>query len=199
MQIKDNKDMIPRSVFYASKLLSEQIYGAKTYTYLKNVVVISLLNYIMFKDTNEYHNIYNLREIKTGKKLTEIIEFHYIELPKFEKFSINNTKLTGWLDFINGQDKEKINMAIKSNKIVKYAYTKYQYLEGDAELKRLEEIQLIQRLDDNSAIERATKQGIDNTKIDVVKSMAQNNIDIKTIIAVTKLTEHEILKILKEF
>ena len=121
-------------------------------------------------------------------------------------------------------------MAVKSNKIVKDAYTKYKYLEGDAEIKRVEEMRLIQTLDENSAIERATKDGIDKgiekgieqgiekgieqgiekgieqgiekgvelNQINILKNMFKNNIDIKTMIAITNLSEVEILKIKKE-
>ena len=195
MQIKDNKDMIPRTIFYASKLMSEQLYTEKTYSALKKVVVISILDYYLFKESKQYHNIFYLKEKNNNSVLSDLVTFHYIELPKFEKENNIDTKLSEWLNFINGKDKEKISMAIKNNVVIAKAQEKYKYLEGDAELKRIEEIKLIQKLDDNSAIERATEEGKIKKQIEVVKNMLNSNIDIEVIKIATKLPEEEIIKI----
>ena len=208
MQIKDQKDMIQRSVFYSSKLMSEQIYTAKTYLDIKRVIMINILDYNIFKESKEYHNVFVLKNNKSNDLLTNLLEYHFIELPKFEKSkdsNENDIKLSQWLNFINGRERGKVKMAIKENNNVAKAQQKYEYLTGDEELKRIEEITLFTNLDKNTQIARAKQEGIQegiqegaqSTKKDLIKNMLANKMDIELIMKVVNLTKEEILKIAK--
>ena len=139
MQVNDNKDIEKRTVFYAGKLMSEQLALGENYSEMKDIIMINILDY-EFIDLPEYHT----ETITVAKKhreheIVKSIKYHFIELPKFRRAhpDINN-KLEQWLTFIDGMNEEMIQMVVKKNKKIKKASEELEYLSGDAELKRLE-------------------------------------------------------------
>ncbi|MEG1989574.1 MAG: hypothetical protein RR136_01080 [Clostridia bacterium] len=93
------------------------------------------------------------------------------------------------------------------NKEIKEAVDKCKYLTGDDSIKRLATVQLLKKLDYNSAIEHAhndgtkegieegTKKGMEEEKINIAKKMKEINISINEISKVTGLSIDEINKI----
>ncbi|MEG2234823.1 MAG: PD-(D/E)XK nuclease family transposase [Clostridia bacterium] len=45
MQVINKGDMVPRSIFYASKIMSEQLAKGLSYNTLKKVIMINILDY----------------------------------------------------------------------------------------------------------------------------------------------------------
>ncbi|MEG1705037.1 MAG: Rpn family recombination-promoting nuclease/putative transposase [Clostridia bacterium] len=90
MQVIDNKDMIQRSVFYSSKLMTEQLATSESYQKLKKVVMINILNYSLLPEEYECYNKGILVLDKHREYiLTDLIEYHFIELNKFRKIKHN--------------------------------------------------------------------------------------------------------------
>ena len=139
MQVNDNKDIEKRTIFYAGKLMSEQLELGEKYYQIKDIIMINILDY-EFIDLPEYHT----EAITVARKhreyeMVQSLRYHFIELPKFRRAHPDlNNKLEQWLAFIDGINKEMVEMAIKKNKEIKKASEELEYLSGDAELRRLE-------------------------------------------------------------
>ena len=92
-----------------------------------------------------------------------------------------------------------LEMAEKENKTIKEAKENYEVLTGDAELKRLAEIRLMSALEEQSALDTAREEGIkegaEQKKIEIVKNMLKEGLELKTISRLTNLTIEEIEKI----
>ena len=128
MQVNDNKNIEKRTVFYAGKLMSEQLALGENYSEMKDIIMINILDY-EFIDLPEYHT----EAITVAKKhrdyeMVQSIRYHFIELPKFRRAHPDlNNKLEQWLTFIDGINEELIQMAVKKNKEIQEIY-RYLYL-----------------------------------------------------------------------
>ena len=70
-----------KCVYKWSKMYTSQIKPGDTYDKLKKCVTINILD---FKCTplKQLYSSYHLTEDKTGYRLTDIIEVHFLEIPK---------------------------------------------------------------------------------------------------------------------
>ena len=114
MQVKDNKDMEKRSVYNWSKLYLHELKRGYPYDALPKTIVIIISGYTVFKDIENYHTKWRLREeTLRDKVLTDSEEIHFIEIPKFINKDIKNPKkLDFWLWFLDNTKKEMVKMGV---------------------------------------------------------------------------------------
>ena len=95
--------MDKRTLFYWSRIYSRSIVKGEDYSNLNKVITINILdfNYI---ELEKYHTTFTLRESdNTEYKLTDVLELHFIEMPKFKKIGNKNLeedKLQRWMMFL---------------------------------------------------------------------------------------------------
>jgi len=70
-----------------------------------------------------------------------------------------SVELNQWLAFIDMERGDLLDMAKKENKEIKEAVEEYEVLTGDEEIKRLAEIRLMSKLEENSALATARAKG----------------------------------------
>ena len=101
IQLKNEYDMIQRSLYYWSKIYEEQIQEGDSYSNLNRTVCINILNYNYLKN-DRFHNIYRLKEIETNEELTDIEEIHFIEIPKLRELNLNDEAdmLDVWIEVL---------------------------------------------------------------------------------------------------
>lgn len=63
IQVKNEYNMIKRSLYYWSKMYEEDLKEGQNYNTLKRTVCINLLNF-KYLDDNRYHNGYRLKEMR---------------------------------------------------------------------------------------------------------------------------------------
>lgn len=202
MQVKDYHNTVDRSVFYESGIFHENLNKNEDYLQIPKAIGIWILNYDIF-NSGPFHEIARLKRDYENIVLTDKIEIHYIQLPKFKKKCkrISN-KLEEWLSFISCNNLEEISMI--ENEYVKKAEEELEYLSGDAAERRLAELREKAIRDEAAAMAGATRRGIEHglkqgrkegqelEKIQIAKKMLEKNIDINTIIEVTGLTKEKI-------
>lgn len=82
IQFTNKYDMIKRSIYYWSGVYRSQLQRKMGYRELNSVIAINLLNFSMFDQTEQFHTTYHLYEDVEKFKLTDLMEFHFIEIPK---------------------------------------------------------------------------------------------------------------------
>lgn len=95
--------MIKRSIFYASKLISASLNSGDDYRQLKNFIMINLLSYRLFQD-NRCHRVAKLVDVQTHQVMSETLEIHFLELPKYE-ISTKDLEKT-WISFLKDPNNE---------------------------------------------------------------------------------------------
>lgn len=216
MQVKDNKNIEKRTTFYASKKIVEQLEPRQNYEELKKVIVIAILDYNL-TDLPDYF-IETERIIKGhyGYGLNNEVKYYYIELEKFRKQEPDmSNELNQWLAFIDMERGDLLEMAKKENKEIEEAVEKYEELTGKDEIKRLAELRLMSKLEENSALatarakgteeglrqgrEEAIRQGKEEgekqTLIEIAQKMKNKDYTLDEIIEFTGLSEEEVKKL----
>ena len=99
-----------RSLFYLSKMYTEDLKVGENYAKLKKCINISILDFNL-KDDEEYHTVYRLRDEK-GNEFSDVFEVHIIELRKKLK---GNTKVDDWIRLYNAKTEEDLDMIQTEN------------------------------------------------------------------------------------
>ncbi len=201
MQIVNQQNMEKRTLFYWSKLYTQGIHEGELFYKLKKTITINLLDFHYF-DTKQYHTKWHIVEdIEKDKRLTDVLEIHFIELPKFIE---TNTNVEGrkeeWLYFIDNSKREMVNMAVQKNKVIEKAKEELDYLTGDEETKRMAELREKGIRDYNSGMAYAKEQGLkeglqqgeQKTKIEVAKEMLKKGMNLELVCEITKLSIEEV-------
>jgi predicted transposase/invertase (TIGR01784 family) len=85
MQMVATASLTPRLLYYWSKIYSQQLTEGRNYNVLRPTISICFVNGKMFTDRKDYLTRFRLLDDKARVCLTNHIEFHLIELPKFGK------------------------------------------------------------------------------------------------------------------
>ena len=87
-----------RTLFYWSKLYVEQIHEGEEYGLLRPTISVCFLNDRLFPTIGDYHTRFRLMERDHGVVLTDDLQIHFFELPKFgTPVSDLSTALDRWL------------------------------------------------------------------------------------------------------
>lgn len=110
MQIKDEGDYKDRSMYYLSKLYSNQLKSGDGYGKLNQCISINVLNFILFDEWSDFHSSFRMREDKRNSVLTDNFIAHYFELKKIGKNFDKNNKQELWLRLINAETEDELDM-----------------------------------------------------------------------------------------
>ncbi len=105
MQMLALAALCPRALYYWAKSYAEQLSAGADYTRLRRTISICFVNGVVFRDWPDYHTCFQLLDPSGELCLTEDLEIHIIELPKFRKALDELTMpLDFWLYFFkNGE------------------------------------------------------------------------------------------------
>ncbi|XZM80656.1 Rpn family recombination-promoting nuclease/putative transposase (plasmid) [Clostridium perfringens] len=210
IQVKNEYNMIQRTLYYWSKMYSEQIQNRDNYSNLERTVCINILNFKYLKN-DKYHNAYRLKEITSNEELTDLQEIHFIELPKFNEIGnkeyVENVEkmdaLEKWLEFLVEPESNTVRQLELRNEEIKLAKSELYRLSMDS--KEIEQYNMREKAiyDRISALENAEAKGKKEgklegkleSKLEVVKESLSQGLEISLISKITGLSEEEILKI----
>ncbi|MGM1021203.1 MAG: Rpn family recombination-promoting nuclease/putative transposase [Bacillota bacterium] len=200
MQLFNKYDTEKRTLFYWSKQYSGQLQEGQPYSQLKRCVTINILDYALLRN-NQYHNVFHLREDRTGISLIDDIEIHFLELPKLDEqaVSIEEGGLVNWLLFLKGADQSKWEVLTMNEPVLKKAMDTLEFLSQDLEARRQYEDRQKYLHDEASmyeAAEFAAKRATAEAKKEVARKLLALGVELSVIAKASGLTEDEI-KVLK--
>jgi predicted transposase/invertase (TIGR01784 family) len=205
VQINNHKNMDKRTLFYWGKLFLEGIKQGEDYLKLAKVITVNILDF-NFLPIPKFHSIYHLWEDGAENYLlTDLIEIHFIELPKFKLFGpkdLRGIPLHRWLKFFDKKiTEEELKELTEMDSAIKRAEKKLEYISSD------EDALALYRAREDSVHERANliytgkmegiEIGIEERTIQIAKNMIAENTPLDYIAKVTGLSIEE-LKALQE-
>ena len=212
IQLKNEYNMIQRSLYYWSKLYEEQLGDGDRYDKLCRTVCINILDFKYLKN-DRFHNGYRLKEIETNEELTDLEEIHFIEIPKLKKLNSEEEvvdMLEAWVEFLRDPESEVVRKLEMSNSEIREAKDKLYKLSMDEKERELyflreksikDEISALANAEEKGiqiGIEQGIKQGIQREKIETVLRLKSLGLNIEQIAKGTCITETEVEKIIKE-
>ena len=206
IQVKNEYNMIKRSLYYWSKMYEGQLTKGQDYDTLSRTICINILDFKYLKNDN-FHNCYRLKEKTTNEELTDVMELHFIEIPKLRK--LENTEdisdmLEAWITFIESPTSELIDKLEMSSDEIKEAKEELVRLSGNDKERERYEKRFESLLEQNSLLANAERKGLQKGIqkgiqkgrkegiIEIAKNAIDNNLDDNTIQIITGLSLEEI-------
>ena len=176
MQVKDYDNTIDRSIFYETSLFHESLESGQDYIEMSRTISIWITKFDIFEE-GPFHETARLKRDYENIVLTDKMEIHYIQLPKFKKKCkrISNA-LEQWLTFILNENVEAIRMI--DNKYIQKAEDEFEYLTGDAAERRLAELREKAIRDEVAGLKSAERKGMEKGMEKGIKQTAKYNIPI---------------------
>ena len=208
MQCKKTKDIINRTVYYASKLFTKDLKENDDYNNSK-VISIWIFGENVTDRTDPINEAYMTLQ-KTNNEDYEILTDHlriiYLELNKYKITKDNiDDKLTKWVDFLtNPIDLEKSTF---EDEDIEKARKKLEFISSDdkerASLEAIKEGLFDQyssfNIGKKEGIEEGLKEGLKegekNKSIEIAKNMLKDDVDINIISKYSGLNIEEINKL----
>ena len=162
IQLKNEYNMIQRSLYYWSKLYEEQLSEGDRYDKLSRTVCINILDFKYLKN-DRFHNGYRLKEIETNEELTDLQEIHFIEIPKLRRFESTEEivdLLEGWVEFLRDPESEVIRKLEMSNKEIREAKDELYRLSRNSKERELYYLREKSLRDEISALANAKEKGL---------------------------------------
>lgn len=196
IQIVPTDYMPERTLFYWSKLYNGQIKSGETYDKLKKCVTINIVDFVC-NPLKKLHTSYHVIEDETGYRLTDVLEVHFLELPKLLKEDIEkdeNDPIVEWMEFLDGRSKGVMEMLAKKNVNIKKAYDLLQVISQDDNARMAYEARETEIRDQMTRIKSAEER----SKMEIATNLLKLGVSIDIIIKATGLSEEKIIQIKKE-
>ena len=201
IQVKNEYNMIKRSLYYWSKMYEGQLTKGQDYDTLSRTICINILDFKYLKNDN-FHNCYRLKEKNTNEELTDVMELHFIEIPKLRKLENSediSDMLEAWITFIESPTSELIDKLEMSSDEIKEAKEELLRLSGNDKERERYEKRFESLLEQNSllanaerkGLEKGLQRGIKEGRLEIAKNLL-DILDDKTISNKTGLSLEEI-------
>ena len=206
VQIDPIKAMPVRTLFYWSWLYRRLVRG-DDYTKLKRTVSIDVLAFNLFPEdeTPDYHNCFAILNKKYPKHmLTDHLELHFVELPKWETNRPKNWKdmsrLDKWLAYFSSKtpDEEMEEIAMSDSMIQEALNAENAFMLDPAMLSAYdaaEEARRDQAARDSYLLDEGIKKGMRQGKEEVVVELLRAHQPIELIVRCSNFSEAEVLAV----
>ena len=201
IQVKSIPDMISRTVYQHSKMITEQMSSGMNWSVIKKTVSIIITDYDLITsdgsdndsggEIKKYHNKFRYRT-EDGIEYTDLSEINILELSKLPA-NEDSTELWWWMKFMKTDDGEVLNMIAERSPTMRKAVGVLKELSADERTRMLYEARETARRDEESRLSGAIR----DTKNEIASNLISIGMDDAAIVKSTGLTEREI-ELLKE-
>lgn len=225
IQFTDKYDMVKRSMYYWAGVYRSQMQRKMGYRELRPVIAINLLNFSMFKQTERFHTTYHLYEDEEKFKLTNMMEFHFIEMSKLiqdwkdEKLNPWNDVLARWLLLLGIVDHRKgkiyddifkeLEEIAMNDEVLHAAFQNWEVLSATPEEMLAYEVRLKRVLDEEAAVreaelriqeaelraQEAEQLGKQKANEETARLLITDGFDIDAVVRLSRLTEEQVIQI----
>jgi len=164
MQVLPEDWFAKRSLYYWSRLYSEQLQEGKHYRDLTKTICINILNFSQLYDEPSYHNVYKVRNVVSNSELLDEFELHFIELRKYDESLADSLKtaLDRWVNFLKlagVYDSETMPEELKASPPVRKAMNLLERLSATKEERAIYDDRLKWIRDVESSLETMERRG----------------------------------------
>lgn len=183
IQVRNYPDYRDRTLFYWSKLYTSELKEGDEYGELKKAIAVNIINFNMF-DGEDYHTEVQTTIKETGEVFSDKFSIHFFELKKVGKKVDPNNRKALWLQFINAESEEELEMIKNTDvPIMKDAVRVIYDMSDDTKIKEIARLREKAMHDEASALGNARREGAE----EVINKMRKSG-----------MTEEQIRQILSE-
>ncbi|MDR2900385.1 MAG: Rpn family recombination-promoting nuclease/putative transposase [Treponema sp.] len=158
IQLQVAKELKKRILFYASKLITEQIGSREKYNEIQNVISIIITDKTLISDSKKYFHHFTFYDHEANIEFSDLVEINTIELDKLPK-NVDGSQLYDWAKFINATNEEELAMIAERNPQIKEAVVKLRRLSADEQTRWEYEMREKIRMDKDMFEREAREEG----------------------------------------
>ena len=161
IQILPTEFMPERTLFYWAKMYVSQVKAGDIYDQLKKCITINIVDF-RCTPLKQAHSCYHLTEDRQGHRLTDVLEVHFLELPKLFEKEIpieENDVIAQWMLFIDGRSKEVMEMLAEKNTDIGNAYNLLKIISKDEKARMAYEAREAELMDQRTRVRSALAKG----------------------------------------
>ncbi|MBL0385307.1 PD-(D/E)XK nuclease family transposase [Tumebacillus sp. ITR2] len=202
IQLANKYDMEKRTLYYWSCLYNDQMSKGMPYTQLDKTITINILNYRFLKETDRFHTTFHLYEDRQKFLLTDIMEVHFLELPKLmakwdqQEVNPHEEDVVRWLLLLEADDRTDIRKELEEiameDPVMKQAFEKWEELSRDP--KKLVEYRMRQKaiLDAHALEKEAEIRGSKRKQTEIAERLLKMGMALEQIVEATGLSLKEV-------
>jgi predicted transposase/invertase (TIGR01784 family) len=118
LQVKKKTNLKSRIMYYAGRLLGDQLKWGIEYEKLQQVVSICICDHVLLEEEDAYVNKYELRNDK-GRRFTDLLKVVILELPKLTERE--DEAVWPWMQFFKCKKQEEFEMLARKHPELKEA------------------------------------------------------------------------------
>ena len=153
MQILEQDDFPERVAYYNAKMLVTQLKSGNDYKFQKTISIV-ISDFEIVENSPKCHHKFQLNDVETGVKFTDVIEINTLELGKIPTQDESKTKYD-WLRFLKAEREEEFDMLAEKNPVIKKAVVELKRLSQSEEAQRLYDARQKAIWDENSRLRTA--------------------------------------------
>jgi predicted transposase/invertase (TIGR01784 family) len=174
VQVRRYKLMLPRLVFYHSMMTTDQMKAGFNYDRIRPAITVVITNYLLRPDEEDYLNIYELQNRKTGRLFTDLQKYVTVELPKLPEADDGHP---AWpqLQFLKSRAKEDMELLAKKHPEMRSVVADYQRMTLLERFRKRAEAREKERRDAWAALEYAKDEGRDEVRSEMGKVIEEKD------------------------
>ena len=159
IQVNDEGDYPDRSLYYWAREYSSALGEGKEYSELPRTIVVSILAFELFDDSEEFHSEFRALEVKRHTQLSDKMSLHYFELPKLPKEISADDEQRLWLLLFKAETEEELKkIEALGVPVMKQAIKAYRHVSATNEFKELERLRFLAKSNEASALGHARRE-----------------------------------------
>jgi predicted transposase/invertase (TIGR01784 family) len=209
IQLRNTQEIVKRSLYYWSKLYTSQLEQGMPYRSLRKTIAINLLDFDLFPQYDDMHTVGQFWSQQHKEVLLEDLEIHFIEIPKLlqqwreEKINPWENEFARWLLLLPAHEDEHLthtleDIAMKQDPMLQKAIHKWENMSQSSSFRLAYEAREKVLFDEQAKLAHAREVGIEEGKIQLIRGMHKNGMDIEDIAKFTNMELSEIRNILDQ-
>lgn len=173
IQVLNRKNMEKRTLFYWAKMY-QSLKKGEDYQQLHRAITVNILNFNLLPQPGVHH-MYGLYDKDSGHRLTDDLEIHFLEVPKFEYKNIKEMRrIDRWMAYFSNRlnPEEMEELAMSEAAIQDALHAESIFMQDDIERRKYEQREKAIRdyaSDMNSSREEGREEGLKATALEMLK------------------------------
>ena len=209
VQIKPQRSIWKRMLFYTSKMVVEQVKSGYQYDRINRAISILIADFVMVAENDACHNRFRLYDENTRARFPDSIEINVLELPKLQE--TDGTQLGAWMRFFRAATVEEFMQVAQTSPAINEAWGVIKVLSGDERARALAEAREKARMDLDSwlgdaryegrqeGLQEGRQEGLQEGKLEVARNALREKLPLETVVKLTGLSLEEVKKLASDF
>ena len=195
IQVNNERDYPDRVMFYWAREFSSALPAGHSYSELPRTIIISIIDFELFDDTEDFHSFFQPLEVSRHTLLSDKMGFHFFELPKLPQLSDNaneNDMLHLWLSLFKAETVEELEKIRELEvPVMSEAINAYTAITSSREFQEVERLREKARHDEAQALYDAELKGMEKGKAELIRNLVNAGMPFDQIVKMLGLNQIE--------